>query len=80
MEPCGKLSQMSHIYSHTNKHISNCLLEALILEQEKKKSSFEMGTLPSSGVFWYHALDHFLTLERGKLDFILELSYFRTIL
>lgn len=39
-----------------------------------------MGTLPSSGVFWYHALDHFLTLERGKLDFILELSYFRTIL
>ena len=28
-----------------------------------------MGTLPSSGVFWYHALDHFLTyLERGKLD------------
>ena len=39
-----------------------------------------MGTLPSSGVFRYHALDHFLSLERGKLDFILELSYFRTIL
>lgn len=62
MKPSGKLDQMCHIYSHTNKHISILFAASYF---GTSSSSSEMVTLPSSGYFGYHTSGHLVT-ETGN--------------